>query len=110
VNTFADATCDWQWIHTEPERAKKESPFGTHAHAHPALPPCTHLPTLTHTRRRSGGSRLPDALPRAVPQRRGDPPPGGFALSLSVCVCVFTFVSTADGLMDGWLDGDDEQE
>lgn len=28
VNTFADATCDWQWIHTEPERAKKESPFG----------------------------------------------------------------------------------
>jgi len=28
VNTFADATCDWQWIHTDPERAKRESPFG----------------------------------------------------------------------------------
>jgi len=28
VNAFADATCDWQWIHTDPERAKKQSPFG----------------------------------------------------------------------------------
>ena len=34
VNTFADATCDWQWIHTEPERAKKESPFGMHDTRH----------------------------------------------------------------------------
>ncbi|MBN2663106.1 MAG: MaoC family dehydratase [Bacteroidales bacterium] len=29
INKFADATLDHQWIHTEPERAKKESPFGT---------------------------------------------------------------------------------
>ena len=29
VNQFADATLDHQWIHTDPERAKKESPFGT---------------------------------------------------------------------------------
>ncbi|MCF8224844.1 MAG: MaoC family dehydratase [Bacteroidales bacterium] len=29
INTFADATLDHQWIHTDPERAKKESPFGT---------------------------------------------------------------------------------
>lgn len=28
VNTFADATDDHQWIHTDPERATKESPFG----------------------------------------------------------------------------------
>ncbi|MBN2892554.1 MAG: MaoC family dehydratase [Bacteroidales bacterium] len=29
INKFADATLDYQWIHTEPERAKIESPFGT---------------------------------------------------------------------------------
>ncbi|HQV57087.1 MAG TPA: MaoC family dehydratase [Ilumatobacteraceae bacterium] len=28
VNQFADATGDHQWIHVDPERAKKESPFG----------------------------------------------------------------------------------
>lgn len=29
INTFADATCDRQWIHINSERAKLESPFGT---------------------------------------------------------------------------------
>jgi acyl dehydratase len=29
INKFADATLDHQWIHTDPERARKESPFGT---------------------------------------------------------------------------------
>ncbi|MFO7939862.1 MAG: MaoC/PaaZ C-terminal domain-containing protein, partial [Bacteroidales bacterium] len=29
INLFADATLDHQWIHTDQERAKKESPFGT---------------------------------------------------------------------------------
>ena len=29
VNLFADATGDHQWIHTDPVRAKTESPFGT---------------------------------------------------------------------------------
>ncbi len=29
VNQFADATLDHQWIHTDPERALKESPFKT---------------------------------------------------------------------------------
>ena len=29
VNTFADLSNDHQWIHTDPERAEKESPFGT---------------------------------------------------------------------------------
>jgi acyl dehydratase len=29
VNTFADLSNDHQWIHTDAERAAKESPFGT---------------------------------------------------------------------------------
>ena len=29
INKFADATHDHQWIHTDPERAAKESPFKT---------------------------------------------------------------------------------
>ncbi len=28
VNTFADATGDHQWIHTDPQRAAAESPYG----------------------------------------------------------------------------------
>lgn len=38
VNTFADATDDHQWIHTEPERAAAESAFGgAIAHGHLTL-------------------------------------------------------------------------
>ena len=29
INLFADATLDHQWIHTDTERAKTESPYGT---------------------------------------------------------------------------------
>ncbi|MBT6007338.1 MAG: MaoC family dehydratase, partial [Prolixibacteraceae bacterium] len=29
INEFADATLDHQWIHTDPDRAAKESPFKT---------------------------------------------------------------------------------
>lgn len=29
VNQFAECTKDYQWIHIDPERAKKESPFGS---------------------------------------------------------------------------------
>ena len=29
INLFAEATIDHQWIHTDPERAKAESPFKT---------------------------------------------------------------------------------
>lgn len=29
INTFADATLDHQWIHTDPEKAAVESPFKT---------------------------------------------------------------------------------
>lgn len=35
INKFADATLDWQWIHTDPERAKTESPYkSTIAHGY----------------------------------------------------------------------------
>ncbi len=35
INQFADATLDYQWIHVDTERAKKESPFGaTIAHGY----------------------------------------------------------------------------
>lgn len=38
INLFADATIDHQWIHTQPEKAKKESPFGdTIAHGYLTL-------------------------------------------------------------------------
>ena len=29
INLFAQATEDYQWIHVDPERAQRESPFGT---------------------------------------------------------------------------------
>jgi acyl dehydratase len=32
INTFADATDDWQWIHTDPERARREGAGATMAH------------------------------------------------------------------------------
>lgn len=35
INKFAEATLDYQWIHVDEERAKKESPFqGTIAHGY----------------------------------------------------------------------------
>jgi len=38
IDLFADATGDHQWIHTDPERAARESPFGkTIAHGHLTL-------------------------------------------------------------------------
>ena len=44
INTFADATLDHQWIHTDPERAAKESPFGGPiAHGYLTLSVAPHL-------------------------------------------------------------------
>ena len=34
INKFAEATLDFQWIHIDQERAKKESPFGGTTIAH----------------------------------------------------------------------------
>jgi acyl dehydratase len=44
IDKFADATLDFQWIHTDPERAKKESPFQTTiAHGYLTLSMLTYL-------------------------------------------------------------------
>jgi len=38
IDAFADATGDHQWIHTDPERARRESPYGaTIAHGYLTL-------------------------------------------------------------------------
>lgn len=45
VDQFAEATGDFQWIHTDPERARQESPYGrTIAHGFLTL---SLIPTLT---------------------------------------------------------------
>lgn len=52
INLFADATGDHQWIHVDPERAKKESPYqNTIAHGFLTL---SLLPTLTKAVQGSG--------------------------------------------------------
>ena len=44
INKFADATLDFQWIHTDPERAAIESPFkSTIAHGYLTLSMLTYL-------------------------------------------------------------------
>jgi acyl dehydratase len=44
INLFADSTLDHQWIHTDQERAKKESPFGnTIAHGYLTVSILPHL-------------------------------------------------------------------
>tara|TARA_Y100001936_G_C15738730_1_gene489839 strand:+ start:195 stop:647 length:453 start_codon:yes stop_codon:yes gene_type:complete len=43
INRFADATGDHQWIHIDPERCERESPFGTtiaHGFMTASLMPC----------------------------------------------------------------------
>jgi acyl dehydratase len=56
INLFADATGDHQWIHVDPERAKKESPFKD-AIAHGFLT-LSLLPSLTREVQ-SGGVAFP---------------------------------------------------
>jgi acyl dehydratase len=44
INKFADATLDYQWIHTDPERAAIESPFkSTIAHGYLTVSLLTYL-------------------------------------------------------------------
>ena len=44
INLFADATLDHQWIHTDAEKAKAESPFGyTIAHGYLTISILPHL-------------------------------------------------------------------
>lgn len=52
IDLFADATGDHQWIHVDPDRAKKESPYkNTIAHGFLTL---SLLPTLTGSVKGSG--------------------------------------------------------
>lgn len=61
IDAFAAATGDTQWIHIDPERAKRESPYGTTvAHGFLTL---SLLPFLT-------GSNSPDFLRRHFPGMR----------------------------------------
>ena len=44
IQAFADATGDQQWIHTDPERARRDSPYGsTIAHGYLTLSLLPHL-------------------------------------------------------------------
>ncbi|NLB26568.1 MAG: MaoC family dehydratase [Bacteroidales bacterium] len=44
IDKFAQATLDFQWIHTDPEKAAKESPFGsTIAHGYLTVSMLTYL-------------------------------------------------------------------
>jgi acyl dehydratase len=61
IDAFAAATGDTQWIHVDPERARRESPYGTTvAHGFLTL---SLLPFLT-------GSNSPDYLNRHFPGMR----------------------------------------
>jgi acyl dehydratase len=61
IDAFAAATGDLQWIHTDPDRAKRESPYGTTiAHGFLTL---SLLPFLT-------GGNSPDYLRRHFPGMR----------------------------------------
>ena len=54
IQEFAHCTGDHQWIHTDPERAERESPFGS-AIAHGFLDPLDHRP---HRDRAPGRTRM----------------------------------------------------
>ncbi len=52
INLFAEATGDHQWIHVDPERAKRDSPYkNTIAHGYLTL---SLLPTLTKSVHKGG--------------------------------------------------------
>ena len=47
INQYADVSRDHQWIHVDPERAKKESPYGDSiAHGNLTLALIGHLPEI----------------------------------------------------------------
>jgi len=59
INQFADATGDHQWIHVDPERARRESPYGATV-AHGFLT----LSLMSHFLREA--IRLPDSVRQAI--------------------------------------------
>jgi acyl dehydratase len=57
IQNFADATDDHQWIHLDPERARRETPFGgTIAHGFLSLSLVSHF--LFHTIRIRSGIKM----------------------------------------------------
>lgn len=74
INKFADATHDHQWIHVDPERAKKESPFGgpiAHGYYTLALAPYLVSQALTVTGVRMGVNYGLNTLRFTAPVRIG---------------------------------------
>jgi acyl dehydratase len=74
INQFAEATHDHQWIHVDPERAKKESPFGgpiAHGYYTLALAPYLVSQALTVTGARMGVNYGLNSLRFTAPVRIG---------------------------------------
>jgi acyl dehydratase len=101
VNRFADATGDHQWIHVDPERAAKESPFGgpiAHGYLTLSLLPMLVPQIVEITGFRMGVNygtekvRFPSPVPVGSRVRAGatldsaDPIDGGVAMVLTVTV------------------------
>lgn len=62
INKFAEATLDHQWIHTDPARAAKESPFGTtiaHGYLTLSMAPLPTFPDF-RTKKYQNGNQLRD--------------------------------------------------
>ena len=101
VNQFADATGDHQWIHVDPERAAKESPFGgpiAHGYLTLSLLPMLVPQIVEITGFRMGVNygtekvRFPSPVPVGSRIRAGatldsaDPIDGGIAMAVTVTV------------------------
>jgi len=101
VNRFADATGDHQWIHVDPERAAKESPFGgpvAHGYLTLSLLPMLMPQIVEITGFRMGVNygtdkvRFPSPVPVGSRVRAGatldsaEPIAGGIAMALTVTV------------------------
>jgi acyl dehydratase len=74
INRFADATHDHQWIHVDPERAARESPFGgpiAHGYYTLALAPHLLAQTFVVTGIRMGVNYGLDKLRFPAPLRIG---------------------------------------
>ena len=112
VNQFAEATGDHQWIHVDPERAKKESPFGgpiAHGYLTLSLLPSL-LPQIVEiTGFRMGVNygtekvRFPSPVPVGSRVRAGatlesaTPFDGGIAMNIGVTVEIEGGTQAGDG-------------
>src|SRR3954462_3990356 len=101
VNQFAEATGDHQWIHVDPERAKRESPFGgpiAHGYLTLSLLPMLLPQIIEITGFRMGVNygtekvRFPSPVPVGSRARAGAPgdaaPPLGGGVQMNVTVPV----------------------